>query len=138
MTYGGAHGEFAPVRVSSHTLICSGVKVTLPGPRYMNQERCRPTFLPTVILDGGSMARFGRCELSGAGGGGFLMLYCEEKRPQVREAMRAAGLRELKFRFDFEGSKVVFDAVSRDGRLAHNRRHNNHENGALLAVKALG
>ena len=65
-------------------------------------------------------------KISGAGGGGFLMLYCEEDKAELREAMRGAGLRELKFRFDFEGSKVVFDVVSRDGRLAHNRRHNNH------------
>ena len=74
-------------------------------------------------------------KISGAGGGGFLMLYCEEKRLQVREAMRAAGLRELKFRFDFEGSKVVFDVVSRDGRLAHNHRHNNHDERFLFAQK---
>jgi D-glycero-alpha-D-manno-heptose-7-phosphate kinase len=77
-------------------------------------------------------------KISGAGGGGFLMLYCEENRAGLRKAMRSAGLRELKFRFDFEGSKVVFDVVSRDGRLAHNSRHNNHENGALLAGKVLG
>jgi D-glycero-alpha-D-manno-heptose-7-phosphate kinase len=76
-------------------------------------------------------------KISGAGGGGFLMLYCEEGRARLREAMRGAGLRELKFRFDFEGSKVVFDVVSRDGRLAHNRRRNNHENGALLAAKVV-
>jgi D-glycero-alpha-D-manno-heptose-7-phosphate kinase len=69
-------------------------------------------------------------KISGAGGGGFLMLYCEENKPRLRDAMRGTGLRELKFRFDFEGSKVVFDVVSRDGRLAHNRRHNNnHETG---------
>lgn len=69
-------------------------------------------------------------KISGAGGGGFLMLYCEENKSRLRELMRAAGLRELKFRFDFEGSKVVFDVVSRDVRLAHNHRHNsNHENG---------
>ncbi len=61
-------------------------------------------------------------KISGAGGGGFLMLYCEENKARLREVMRAAGLRELKFRFDFEGSKVVFDVVSRDGRLAHNHR----------------
>jgi len=74
-------------------------------------------------------------KISGAGGGGFLMLYCEENKSRLREVMRAAGLRELKFRFDFEGSKVVFDVVSRDGRLAHNHRHNNnHENG--LTVRA--
>jgi D-glycero-alpha-D-manno-heptose-7-phosphate kinase len=77
-------------------------------------------------------------KISGAGGGGFLMLYCEENKTRLREAMRAAGLRELKFRFDFEGSKVVFDVVSRDGRLAHNHRRNNHENGVALAAKIAG
>lgn len=61
-------------------------------------------------------------KISGAGGGGFLMLYCEEGKPQLREALRRAGLRELNFRFEFEGSKVVFDMVSRDGRLAHIHR----------------
>jgi len=74
-------------------------------------------------------------KISGAGGGGFLMLYCEEKKAQVREAMRGAGLRELNFRIDFEGSKVVFDAVSRDGRLAHIQRQNHRENGTVLAAK---
>ena len=77
-------------------------------------------------------------KISGAGGGGFLMLYCEENKTRLREVMRGAGLRELKFRFDFEGSKVVFDVVSRDGRLAHNHRHNNHENGVALAAKLSG
>ncbi len=61
-------------------------------------------------------------KISGAGGGGFLMLYCEEGKAKLRESMRACGLRELDFRFDFEGSKIVFDAVSRDGRLAHLQR----------------
>lgn len=74
-------------------------------------------------------------KISGAGGGGFLMLYCEEKKAQVREAMRKAGLRELNFRFDFEGSKVVFDVVSRDGRLAHIQRQNQLENGLAFASK---
>jgi len=66
-------------------------------------------------------------KISGAGGGGFMMLYCEEGKTRLREAMRTAGLRELKFRVDFEGSKVVFDVVSRDGRLAHIHRQNHHE-----------
>lgn len=70
-------------------------------------------------------------KISGAGGGGFLMLYCEENKTRLREVMRAAGLRELRFRFDFEGSKVVFDVVSRDGRLAHNHRQNNHQEDRL-------
>ncbi len=77
-------------------------------------------------------------KISGAGGGGFLMFYCEEKKRQVREAMRKAGLRELNFRFDFEGSKVVFDMVSRDGRLAHIQRQNGHESGVAFAARVSG
>src|SRR2546425_3898735 len=77
-------------------------------------------------------------KISGAGGGGFLMFYCEEKKSQVREAMRAAGLRELNFRFDFEGSKVIFDAVSRDGRLAHIQRQHHQENGLAPTPKLSG
>ena len=43
-------------------------------------------------------------KLIGAGGGGFLMFYTEDKT-RLRHAMRAAGLREVRFRFDFEGTK---------------------------------
>jgi D-glycero-alpha-D-manno-heptose-7-phosphate kinase len=77
-------------------------------------------------------------KISGAGGGGFLMFYCEEKKLQVRDALRNAGLRELNFRFDFEGSKVIFDAVSRDGRLAHIQRQNGHDKGIAFAAKVSG
>lgn len=45
-------------------------------------------------------------KLIGAGGGGFLMFYAEDKR-SLRHAMRAKGLQEVRFRFDFEGTKVV-------------------------------
>lgn len=45
-------------------------------------------------------------KLIGAGGGGFLMFYAEEKA-RLRRAMRACGLREVRFRFDFEGTKIV-------------------------------
>jgi D-glycero-alpha-D-manno-heptose-7-phosphate kinase len=77
-------------------------------------------------------------KISGAGGGGFLMLYCEENKTQLREAMRRAGLRELNFRFEFEGSKVMFDMVERDGRLAHNQRQerNNHVREPLFVAHA--
>ncbi len=68
-------------------------------------------------------------KISGAGGGGFLMLYCEQNKARLRDAMRKAGLRELNFRFEFEGSKVVFDMMSRDGRLAHILRQENNGNG---------
>ena len=45
-------------------------------------------------------------KLIGAGGGGFLMFYAEDK-PRLRHAMREQGLREVRFRFDFEGTKVL-------------------------------
>jgi D-glycero-alpha-D-manno-heptose-7-phosphate kinase len=45
-------------------------------------------------------------KLIGAGGGGFLMFYTEEIT-RLRRAMRQQGLRELRFRFDFEGTKIV-------------------------------
>jgi D-glycero-alpha-D-manno-heptose-7-phosphate kinase len=73
-------------------------------------------------------------KISGAGGGGFLMLYCEHDKAQLREAMRGAGLRELNFRFEFEGSKVVFDVLSRDGRLAHLFRQEESGQVALSGV----
>jgi D-glycero-alpha-D-manno-heptose-7-phosphate kinase len=45
----------------------------------------------------------------GAGGGGFLMLYCEEGRQKVRAALAKEGLVEFRFAFDFEGSKVIYN-----------------------------
>jgi D-glycero-alpha-D-manno-heptose-7-phosphate kinase len=46
-------------------------------------------------------------KLVGAGGGGFLM-FCAADRNKLRHAMVKAGLEEVRFRFDFEGTKVVF------------------------------
>src|SRR5688572_4727264 len=45
-------------------------------------------------------------KLIGAGGGGFLMFYAADKA-RLRHAMRKQGLQEVRFRFDFEGTKVV-------------------------------
>jgi D-glycero-alpha-D-manno-heptose-7-phosphate kinase len=45
-------------------------------------------------------------KLIGAGGGGFLMFYAEDK-VRLRHAMIGAGLSEVRFRFDFEGTKIV-------------------------------
>jgi D-glycero-alpha-D-manno-heptose-7-phosphate kinase len=44
----------------------------------------------------------------GAGGGGFLMFYAEDKT-KLRHALTQAGLREVRFRFDFEGTKTVIE-----------------------------
>jgi D-glycero-alpha-D-manno-heptose-7-phosphate kinase len=46
-------------------------------------------------------------KLIGAGGGGFLLFHANDKR-QLRKTMADAGLREVRFRFDFEGTKVLF------------------------------
>jgi D-glycero-alpha-D-manno-heptose-7-phosphate kinase len=45
-------------------------------------------------------------KLVGAGGGGFLMFYAEDTL-RLRLAMQGAGLEEVRFRFDFEGTKIV-------------------------------
>ena len=48
-------------------------------------------------------------KLLGAGGGGFLLLYCERERQEgVRSAMEAQSLKELKFAFDPQGSKIIY------------------------------
>jgi len=45
-------------------------------------------------------------KLIGAGGGGFLMFLAED-RARLRKTMTAEGLQEVRFRFDFEGTKVI-------------------------------
>jgi D-glycero-alpha-D-manno-heptose-7-phosphate kinase len=45
-------------------------------------------------------------KLIGAGGGGFLMFYAGDKT-RLRHALRGKGLQEVRFRFDFEGAKIV-------------------------------
>jgi D-glycero-alpha-D-manno-heptose-7-phosphate kinase len=48
-------------------------------------------------------------KLIGAGGGGFLLFYTEEKT-RLRHALRCAGLREVRVRFDFSGATVLVQA----------------------------
>ena len=45
-------------------------------------------------------------KLVGAGGGGFLLFYSEAKT-ELRAAMASQGLQELRFAFDYEGSKLL-------------------------------
>jgi D-glycero-alpha-D-manno-heptose-7-phosphate kinase len=47
-------------------------------------------------------------KLVGAGGGGFLMFMAKD-RNRLRHAMANAGLEEVRFKFDFEGTKVVLN-----------------------------
>lgn len=50
-------------------------------------------------------------KLIGAGGGGYLLLYCPDARSReaIRALMDAEGLEELHYRFDFSGSTVLVD-----------------------------
>jgi D-glycero-alpha-D-manno-heptose-7-phosphate kinase len=48
-------------------------------------------------------------KLVGAGGGGFLMFMAHD-RNKLRHAMASAGLEEVRFKFDFEGTKVVMSS----------------------------
>ncbi|HXU62621.1 MAG TPA: galactokinase, partial [Polyangia bacterium] len=45
-------------------------------------------------------------KLIGAGGGGFLLFYTEQKA-RLRNALRAEGLVEVTLGFDYEGTKIV-------------------------------
>jgi len=47
-------------------------------------------------------------KLMGAGGGGFFMFYVRAaERRRVHEALAARGLRPLRFRFDFDGARIM-------------------------------
>lgn len=46
-------------------------------------------------------------KIMGAGGGGFFAFYCEENKDKLRKALTKAGLEEVKYHFDFEGSKLL-------------------------------
>lgn len=49
-------------------------------------------------------------KIAGAGGGGFLLLYCgPERQAAVRESMKGIGLKELSFRLERDGTKVIFN-----------------------------
>ena len=49
-------------------------------------------------------------KLIGAGGGGFMVFYCPADKASLRKAMASKGAPEFQFKFDFEGSKVVFNS----------------------------
>jgi len=55
-------------------------------------------------------------KITGAGGGGFLLLFCRPSHQQnVRDALAAMGVREMGFEFDFQGAQVVADDPLIDG-----------------------
>ena len=47
-------------------------------------------------------------KIMGAGGGGFFLFYCPDNdRGKIVDALVRSGLRSMRFRFDFEGAKIV-------------------------------
>jgi len=46
-------------------------------------------------------------KLMGAGGGGFLLFYCNKNKNRLRRVMSKEGLKECPFKFDFEGTKIM-------------------------------
>jgi len=48
-------------------------------------------------------------KISGAGGGGFFTFYVPQKQKEFRVRMRELNLREMRYHFDLEGTKVLTD-----------------------------
>jgi D-glycero-alpha-D-manno-heptose-7-phosphate kinase len=63
----------------------------------------------TLALEHGAKAG----KITGAGGGGFLMLYCEEAQQEgVTEVLEARGLKRMNFRFDRQGATVLLNVAN--------------------------
>ena len=55
-------------------------------------------------------------KITGAGGGGFLLLYCEsEHREQIRQALMQENVQEMAFAFDMQGAQVIANDPFIDG-----------------------
>lgn len=55
-------------------------------------------------------------KVTGAGGGGFFVFYTNNRHHQLRRAMLSEGLRELRYRFDTEGSRILVNLSDSRGR----------------------
>jgi D-glycero-alpha-D-manno-heptose-7-phosphate kinase len=68
--------------------------------RAMSNDRINAWY--EIAMNNGALGG----KLIGAGGGGFLMFYASDTK-RLRHAMAREGLQEIRFRFDYDGSKVV-------------------------------
>ncbi len=78
--------------------------------KKMSQKISNPHFDEIYRIAKQSGALGGK--ISGAGGGGFFLFYVEENHKKFREAMNKLGLREMRYRFDFEGTKVLINFMN--------------------------
>jgi D-glycero-alpha-D-manno-heptose-7-phosphate kinase len=80
-------------------------------------------------------------KIIGAGGGGFLMLYCPREHKQIEEFMASHGMPRLHYSIQMEGSKVVLDLDSGASAMFHPQvtvgaqvRNSGRHNGAQPAI----
>jgi D-glycero-alpha-D-manno-heptose-7-phosphate kinase len=63
-------------------------------------------------------------KIAGAGGGGFLLLFCEpEHQQQVTDALQADGLTRMDFRFESGGAMVIMNNLASTYERAKTRAH---------------
>lgn len=63
----------------------------------------------TLALEGGASAG----KITGAGGGGFLLIYCQEQAQEgVTRVLEDRGLKRMNFRFDRSGMSVVLNMAN--------------------------
>ena len=49
-----------------------------------------------------------------AGGGGFILFYCPKiYQADLTTTMASSGLRRMRFKFDFDGSKIMMNVFNR-------------------------
>ena len=70
--------------------------------RSINMSNDKIDNFDNIALDNGAVGG----KVVGAGGGGFLMFYASDNRA-LRKKLSGMGLEELRFRFDFEGTKQI-------------------------------
>jgi D-glycero-alpha-D-manno-heptose-7-phosphate kinase len=86
---------------------------------WQNKKRLSPGVTTPLIDRCYELARANGAlggKITGAGGGGFLMVYCEEAHQErVTRALMAEELRRMDFHFDTTGARILMNASSRLG-----------------------
>lgn len=94
------------------------------------KKRLSPIISNALIDDAYTTARLCGAlggKITGAGGGGCLVFYCEEEaQPELRRALRSKGLQEMEFGFEFEGARTIMNTSSPawKAEVQHERRAN--------------
>ncbi|GAC1565250.1 MAG: GHMP kinase [Ktedonobacteraceae bacterium] len=83
---------------------------------WQEKRRLAPNLSTSIIDEYYSLAlQYGASagKITGAGGGGFMLLYCrEEKQNTVTEALEQRGLKRMNFHFDHSGATVLLNVAS--------------------------